>query len=489
MKTLKRWLYLLHRWFGVVMCLAFALWFASGIVMMYVEYPELTEEERSYFLPRLNLDAINLSIAELETRLPAEKSIQQLTLTTILGRPAFQAQLNDNRLLTVFADTGEVLTAVTPMLAERAAADFTDSGTPQHERLVEMDQWTVSGVLHPYRPLHKVRLNNPANSIVYVSDVTGQVVRDTHGYERTWNWLGSTIHWIYPMQLRRHPALWTDVVIYVSLLGLVSVVTGTVVGFIRLRIKQRYKNGSLSPYKGWQKWHHFLGLTCVIFVAMFLVSGLFSMNPWGIFINNTSPVEQIRRYHGADYALTGLQQALDNLAVQTVPNNLKELHWQFIGGKGFLIGATPSGRKILGYTEQQVDDLLQQTMPTLIPNQLARVDTVAAFDNYYYSTHNRYRPLPVYRAIFSDPDRTWFYIDARSGEMLGRSTRTDRVERWLYNGLHSLDFRFLLAYRPLWDIVVIILSVAGLAFCWTSIVIAWRRTLIKLKIKPKTRYV
>ena len=45
-KTFKRYLFLFHRWFGIAMCLLIALWFASGVIMMYVEYPELTEEER-----------------------------------------------------------------------------------------------------------------------------------------------------------------------------------------------------------------------------------------------------------------------------------------------------------------------------------------------------------------------------------------------------------------------------------------------------------
>ncbi len=38
----KRWLYLIHRWAGVVLCLFFAMWFVSGVVMMYVGYPKLT---------------------------------------------------------------------------------------------------------------------------------------------------------------------------------------------------------------------------------------------------------------------------------------------------------------------------------------------------------------------------------------------------------------------------------------------------------------
>lgn len=35
----KRWLYLIHRWAGIVLCLFFAMWFISGVVMMYVGYP------------------------------------------------------------------------------------------------------------------------------------------------------------------------------------------------------------------------------------------------------------------------------------------------------------------------------------------------------------------------------------------------------------------------------------------------------------------
>src|SRR5215467_13827983 len=37
---------LIHRWLGVAFCLLFAMWFASGIVMHFVPFPELTEAER-----------------------------------------------------------------------------------------------------------------------------------------------------------------------------------------------------------------------------------------------------------------------------------------------------------------------------------------------------------------------------------------------------------------------------------------------------------
>jgi hypothetical protein len=41
---MKCYLYLLHRWLGV--SLFMALWLVSGVMMMYVDYPKLTEIQR-----------------------------------------------------------------------------------------------------------------------------------------------------------------------------------------------------------------------------------------------------------------------------------------------------------------------------------------------------------------------------------------------------------------------------------------------------------
>jgi hypothetical protein len=47
-------------------------------------------------------------------------------------------------------------------------------------------------------------------------------------------------------------------------------------------------------------------------------------------------------------------------------------------------------------------------------------------------------------------------------QVLATIHRLNRVERWLYNGLHSLDFEFWYDRRPLWDIGMIVLSLGGL---------------------------
>jgi hypothetical protein len=218
------------------------------------------------------------------------------------------------------------------------------------------------------------------------------------------------------------------------------------------------------------------------------------MNPFGMFNNKTSSAEQINRYTGGTYNLTKFDQSLENLKNNTEKmEGIKELSWQMLDGEGLLIAKRENDNSLLDplriVTNLNAAELEQKTRSAisklLLDSELVKLDKITEYDNYYYTTHNRYMPLPVFRARFSDAESTWYYIDATTSEILARSTQTDRVKRWLYNGLHSLDFRFLLANRPLWDIIVIFLSITGVIFSLTSLVIAWRRLRKNRSLKTK----
>ena len=73
------------------------------------------------------------------------------------------------------------------------------------------------------------------------------------------------------------------------------------------------------------------------------------------------------------------------------------------------------------------------------------------YDSYYYSRGDL-TPLPVLRVKFADPMQTWIYVDPVMSQMLAYVHKYSRIERWLYNGLHSLDFSFWYNKRPLWDV-------------------------------------
>ena len=76
------------------------------------------------------------------------------------------------------------------------------------------------------------------------------------------------------------------------------------------------------------------------------------------------------------------------------------------------------------------------------------------YDGYYYDPRASLA-LPVLRVRYADEHGTWLYLDPERGGIVQRSVRVSRLRRWLYQGLHSLDFPFLYFRRPLWDIVAI----------------------------------
>src|SRR5262245_51116875 len=180
---LKRWLYLVHRWFGVGMCLLIAVWFATGIIMMYVEYPELTEEERLATLPALDFDRVALSVDDAVATSGLADEVETVTLSAIGARPAYRLRTAAGGLAVLYADDGSRFVGhdpATALVAAQHSGFVTHGELVTFDRTVDVDQWTVSAVLDEHRPLHRLVVGDEDGTVVYVSDTTGQIVRDTH---------------------------------------------------------------------------------------------------------------------------------------------------------------------------------------------------------------------------------------------------------------------------------------------------------------------
>jgi hypothetical protein len=96
-----------------------------------------------------------------------------------------------------------------------------------------------------------------------------------------------------------------------------------------------------------------------------------------------------------------------------------------------------------------------------------------SYDRYYLDRRHQ-RPLPVVLMAVHDAKHTRYYIDPKTATVAGTYSSSNWVSRWLYHGLHSLDFPWLYAHRPLWDVVVIGFMLAGTALSVTSLILAWR---------------
>ena len=496
---LRRWLYLTHRWLGILLCLLVAMWFFSGVVMMYVGFPELTRPERLAGLAPLHKEALRVKPTELLSQLNPAQTIEEIRLTSVLGRPAWLLRNGDGERHGLFADTGEALSRLNVEDALQAGVAYARAAgiapvSIEHRALLKMDQWSLSSSLNPHRPLHLLALNDPAGTEVYISSVTGEVMRDTTALERGWNWLGANLHWIYPLQLRRYSTVWHWLVVILSLAGLVSILTGAVVGVLRLRLRRRYRGTDITPYRGAMKLHHILGLLVLIPLTTYMLSGLLSMNPWGVFDDDISFAERLAAYRGTPTPHNILPHSGTVVSPGIkldIPPDTRELIWQWLGSRPYAYAVKGDGQRQL-LTSPNQENLatlaLTQLKQVMAGHKVTAIERLTTYDNYYYSHHQRWRALPVLRVCFDDPAATWFHIDLTSGELINQLTQTGRIKRWGYNGLHSLDFQFLINNRPSWDLVVISLCVAGFLFSSTAVLVAWRRLAPRRKRYPKERY-
>src|SRR5262249_8232156 len=102
---MKQTLIFVHRWLGVVMCLLFLLWFPSGFVMMYWDYPSVTAADRLEHLAPIDPAAIKVPVERAASKAEVEPG-NAVRLTTFAGRPAYRFGGRGD-LVVMYADTGE----------------------------------------------------------------------------------------------------------------------------------------------------------------------------------------------------------------------------------------------------------------------------------------------------------------------------------------------------------------------------------------------
>jgi hypothetical protein len=112
-------------------------------------------------------------------------------------------------------------------------------------------------------------------------------------------------------------------------------------------------------------------------------------------------------------------------------------------------------------------------------------DWLDEYDTYYYSREDR-SPLPVVRVKLADPDRTWLYVDPGVARVVGRINSVNRMERWLYAGLHTFDFPFLYDRRPLWEAVIITFCLGGAFISGLGFLLGLKRVVRGFRQAPLT---
>ena len=467
--TVKRLIILTHRYIGIPMSLVFGAWFFSGIVMMYTRgMPELGPVElRSLQAP---ISLASVAIDPEKAAAAIDLDARSILLRSLVSRPAYVFRDGLGQSDIVFADTGERFQGAGWQTAAWIVSDAFGASVEQVEfsgTLDEADQWTLTHRQH--LPLHRFEIDNADKTTVYVSAETAEIVLALGTTDRFLAWLGAIPHWFYFTALRIDQPAWYWTVVWASIAGCVVAILGIVLTFTQFKRSSPFRLSESVRYRGSMRWHYYSGAIFGVFVLTWTFSGLLSMDPFPWMTRGGVTMEPESLSGGPpdpeDYRLAGndaLLSAIGDDARQAVFVRIHDKPHMIVSGSTNVDSvivdvAARSARRNDFSTEEIVARIQSGANAAIVSATL-----IYAYDNYYYDRSGNL-PLPVLRIEFDDSAASSIYVDPRVSEIVRRTNKYSRLKRWLFNGLHSLDFMFWYDKRPLWDSVVILLSIGGLA--------------------------
>ena len=482
MRFALRYVIFCHRWLGLILCPFVILWFASGIVMMYSGFPEVTEDQWFAKTPKIEPGAIRVSPQGAYQRLGwAAGAPDTVEISVLDGRPAYRFRAGRERGI-IFADTGDVFRAATQDFALRVAARWTGQA-PERARLDrvlnEPDQWTVSGEYGALRPLFQ--FSWPDGEQVYVSAPSGEVVQHTTSETRLAAYFGAIPHWLYWTPLRKNGRQWFRVVVWSSSVLVGVGLLGLLVGICRFSPNQRYRyqgRPSSVPYAGPKRWHMISGLVFGLLSCTWAFSGLLSMEPFEWQSGSQELAGKV------DAALRRVPPRLEAFAEKSPVAALEQAgieakRVEFVSFDGrcyYLIRSSAQRSRIVPLQGEPMDqfdraEILNVVRDAIRPAAVGEARVVDRYDAYYLDRHNQH-PLPALLVQLNDPTRSAFYIDLKTAGLAEAYDRRSRWNRWLYHGLHSWNLPWLYSHRPAWDALMIAMLLGGLALGVSAAVLA-----------------
>lgn len=441
--------------------------------MLYVPYPSWSDDERLTALPAINTARVAITPAEAVARSGASRLPDVFRLEMLGAEPVYRI-VSDGHHSVISATSGEALTKFDPTDSARHIQAVFPGKVATLAETLHSDQWTVTSRYNAHRPLYRFSLNDDADTSIYVSSATGEIVQDTTFAERAWNWAGAIPHWIYFASLRKHREAWRQAVMWLSGPLVIGAVTGLWIGILRMRVSRTKPKRSISPYRGWMKWHHIGGLIGGLFLATWIFSGWLSVNPFHWFSRTQITYEQRAAFSGWDAA----KPHTATLAGLKATQGAKEISMHWAAGQAFLIARSSDGSQLLDAPTGEPTSLAPQALidaaSRMYPqNAITNVFKHTSQTLYWYSHHNK-RALPIMDVRFDDPAATRIFVDPKTASLAGLSDRSARGYRWLFNFLHDYDLPVLLENRPARDILIWLLSFAGIVISISGIVIGWR---------------
>lgn len=474
----------MHKLSGSLLSLMFVVWFISGIVLIFEGFPHASREERF-----LNLSAFKPDQFQ-NIQAPSPDFKGSLALELYNGKPVYRVYKGKKAQKVYDAQSLKQIDYFSVEDAKELSVSFRGFSVKRVEKENETDQWVPWSYYKPLLPFYKCYLSDPAHTVLYVSEKSGEIIQETNRKSRWIGRIGAIPHWIYFKQLRSQISNWRIVMIILSSLGIVISLSGIYAGVIR---KKAAKRKRLTPYKKfWYKWHHLIGFFFGLFVFTFVLSGLISVTSvpdWMVGVKS-SEKKQLKWNQQLDitqfknstpqeiYLALDKKEGIRKIEWHTVLNQLQ--FWVFYENyqlpEVYVLynnGIAPLQPYSMEEIKLQAEQIIGE-VPFTINKQ-------EGFDYYYSGSGMYYMPLPAYKIKVGDESGTWLYINPANGHLVKTMTKNARLRRWLYRFLHTFDSPFLKKHENLRKLILLILSVAGLGVSISGLVLSVKWFKRKLK--------
>ena len=405
--------------------------------------------------------------------------------------------------------------------------------------LASPDEFTRIPTLAGYVPMHRIALNDPAGTEYYVAAKTNDIVHKTDRRTRILAFSGYILHNLFFFRQRTWWEPLCDFVAWTAMLMvLTGAVVGIWRVALKPRFRHK-GTLSYTPYSSWMKWHHYAALIFGLFSISWILSGMIPISTFPVkgwadvskrvesngqgFIMGTPVVSRKGSMKDMAKAMMGGPLNLKRLQIESMQNSLGEIQKRFVPkeveilqfrGEPYFIAYQPpttkeeAGRWTTNNAINQVNlpqdnphlfvsishpekgvmtsfsrEVMEQASREAMP-KVPVIDSewLTSYDNYYHQTNpafelGRMKPayvLPVLRVRYNDENQTWLYFTPSLAQMV-KFDKLDRANRWVYYGLHVMDWPGLYNHRPLWDIVTIALLAGLAAMSITTLLPAYRR--------------
>lgn len=455
--------------------------------MMYKSFPTVNHLDRIDLSRTHKLKTDDFMRPEVVFEDNEVDSLISFKIKYLLDKPVYEIVTINGIVLSKYAKSGASVKINSENASKLALQAINIKDSFKVEVLKELDQWVPRTKFLKHLPIYAVQFNNKDNTRVYISSLNGDILSLTTKSDRFWAWVGAIPHWIYFKNIRVQTELWVQLVIWLSALGFMMALTGIITGLARYKKKP---NAKFKRFKNkWYNIHYYFGLIFGLFVCTWVFSGLMSMTPFDWTPSTQLNKQEKIKWQGENFTLNNLSGTnWDNFVENTNGIDCKEIGFSLFNKHLFTKVYSLNNVNLVSIDSSKCIPKIKDYR--VIISSFKDSDSIMnsvlldKYDNYYYSRHND-KVLPVIR-ITTSSDLA-YYINPNTSEMLYKCANKNRIQRWLYNGLHSLDFSFLILNGILWDIVVLFFMIGGtiVSITATGLGVKFIHRKIKKRIKQR----